>query len=64
MEVIAVAVGQLQVGGKPARSLMTEIPKELNELLETLGLIKLFATVPAGLCSQTKTGNHRFCWLF
>jgi hypothetical protein len=25
---------------------MTEIPKELNELLETLGVIKLFATVP------------------
>jgi len=42
----SIRIGQLQVGGKPARSLMTEIPKEPNELLEKLGLIKLFATVP------------------
>jgi len=42
----SIRIGQLQIGGKPARSLMTEIPKELNELLEKLGLIKLFATVP------------------
>ena len=41
-----IRIGQLQVGGKPARSLMTEIPKELNALLEKLGVIKLFATVP------------------
>jgi hypothetical protein len=42
----SIRIGQLQVGEKPARSLMTEIPKELNELLEKLGVIKLFATVP------------------
>ena len=42
----SIRIGQLQVGSKPARSLMTEIPKELNELLEKLGVIKLFATVP------------------
>jgi hypothetical protein len=42
----SIRIGHLQLGGKPARSLMTEIPKELNELLETLGVIKLFATVP------------------
>jgi transposase len=42
----SIRIGQLQVGGKPARSLMTEIPKELNDLLEKLGAIKLFATVP------------------
>ena len=42
----SIRIGQLQVGGKAARSLMTEIPKELNELLEKLGVIKLFATVP------------------
>jgi hypothetical protein len=42
----SIRIGQLQVGGKPARSLMTEIPKELNMLLEKLGVIKLFAAVP------------------
>ena len=42
----SIRIGQLQVGGQPARSLMTVIPKELNELLEKLGVIKLFATVP------------------
>jgi hypothetical protein len=42
----SIRIGQLQVGGKPARSLMTEIPKELNTLLEKLGVIKLFATLP------------------
>lgn len=42
----SIRIGQLQVGGKPAQSLMTEIPKELNTLLEKLGVIKLFATVP------------------
>jgi hypothetical protein len=26
---------------------MTEIPKDINELLEKLGVIKLFASVPA-----------------
>jgi len=41
-----IRIGQLQIGGQPVRSLMTEIPKELNALLEKLGLIKLFATVP------------------
>ena len=42
----SIRLGQLQVGGKPARSLMTEVPKELNEILEKLGLIKLFTTMP------------------
>jgi transposase len=42
----SIRIGQLQVGDKTARSLMTDIPKELNALLERLGLIKLFATVP------------------
>ncbi len=41
-----IRIGQLQVGDKTARSLMTDIPKEVNALLEKLGLIKLFATVP------------------
>ena len=42
----SIRIGQLEVAGKPARSLMTEIPKELNLLLEKLNQIKLFATVP------------------
>ena len=42
----SIRIGQLQVQGKPARSLMTDIPKDLNTLLENLGLTKLFATVP------------------
>ena len=41
-----IRLGRLQVGGKMARTLMTDIPKELNGLLENLGVIKLFATVP------------------
>jgi hypothetical protein len=28
---------------------MTHIPKELNDLLEKLGLLKLFATLPASV---------------
>ena len=41
-----IRLGRLQVGGKMARTLMTDIPKELNGLLEKLGVIQLFATVP------------------
>ncbi len=33
---------------------MTEIPKELNELLEKLGVIKLFTTVPGRALSPGK----------
>jgi len=42
----SIRIGPLQVAGKTARSLMTEIPKELNKLLEKLNVVKLFATVP------------------
>ena len=42
----SIRIGQLQVADKTARSLMTDIPKELNVLLEKLGVTKLFATVP------------------
>jgi transposase len=42
----SIRIGQLQVAGKTAGSLMTDIPKELNGLLEKLGVTKLFATVP------------------
>ena len=42
-----IRIGRLQVGKKTAQTLMTDVPKELNEVLEKLGLIKLFATLPS-----------------
>ena len=44
-----IRIGRLQVADKPVGNLMTNIPKELNELLEKLGLLKLFATLPAAV---------------
>jgi hypothetical protein len=41
-----IRIGRLRVGRKPVGSLMTNIPKELNDTLEKLGLLKLFATQP------------------
>lgn len=42
-----IRLGRLKVSAKPMGALITNIPKELNELLEKLGLLKLFATLPA-----------------
>lgn len=39
-----IRIGRLQVGKKTAQPLLTDVPKALNEVLEKLGLIKLFAT--------------------
>ncbi len=44
-----IRIGRLQVGDRPVGTLMTDIPKELNETLEKLGLLKLFATLPTSL---------------
>ena len=44
-----IRIGRLKVGDKPVGTLMTEIPKELNEVLEKLGLLKLFATLPTSV---------------
>lgn len=44
-----IRIGRLKVGEKPVGNLMTKIPKEINELLEKLGLIKLFGTLPASV---------------
>jgi hypothetical protein len=41
-----IRIGRLQVGGKPAQTLMTDVPKALNDMLGKLDLIKLFATLP------------------
>lgn len=42
-----IRIGRLQAGRKTTQTLMTNVPKALNETLEKLGLIKLFATLPA-----------------
>jgi len=42
-----IRIGRLRVGNKLVGTLKTDIPKELNDLLEKLGLLKLFATLPA-----------------
>jgi hypothetical protein len=42
-----IRIGRLQAGKKPTQTLMTKVPKELNETIEKLGLIKVCATVPA-----------------
>jgi Transposase DDE domain len=44
-----IRIGRLQVKDKPVGTLMTDIPKELNDTLEKLGLLKLFATLPASV---------------
>jgi hypothetical protein len=44
-----IRIGRLKVGDKPVARLLTDIPKELNDTLEKLGLLKLFATLPASL---------------
>ena len=44
-----IRIGRLQVADKTVGKLMTNIPEELNDLLEKLGLLKLFATLPASV---------------
>jgi transposase len=41
-----IRIGRLKLGKKTAQTLMTDVPKTLNEILEKLGLIKQFATLP------------------
>ena len=41
-----IRVGRLQIGPHTQRTLMTEIPKNLNEQLQNLGLAPLFAAPP------------------
>ena len=47
-------IGQLQVAGKTALNLMPEISKELNQMLEKLNVLKLFAIVPDWALSPDK----------
>jgi transposase len=42
-----IRLGQLAVEGKPLRTLVTDVPSELNEILDRLGLLPLFASAPS-----------------
>jgi transposase len=51
----SIRLGQLEVEGKPFKTLVTQVPKDLNAVLNTLGLLPLFSQPPAwasGLCSK------------
>ena len=41
-----IRIGRLKVGKQTVQTLMTDVPKTLNEMLEKLGLVKLFTTLP------------------
>lgn len=43
----AIRLGQLAVEGKPLKTLVTDVPSELNEVLDKLGLLPLFASAPS-----------------
>jgi transposase len=43
----AIRLGQLAVEGKPLKTLVTDVPSELNEVLDRLGLLPLFASPPS-----------------
>jgi hypothetical protein len=43
----SIRLGHLKAGGKTLKTTLTEVPKDLNALLERLGLLKLFSHPPA-----------------
>jgi len=43
----SIRVGRLALGGQTLKTLVTQVPKELNSILSKLGLLPLFASVPA-----------------
>lgn len=43
----AIRLGYLAVEGKPLKTLVTDVPSELNEVLDKLGLLPLFASAPS-----------------
>jgi transposase len=43
----AIRLGHLAVEGKPLKTLVTDVPSELNEVLDKLGLLPLFASAPS-----------------
>ena len=60
-----IRVGRLQMGPDVHRTVMTQVPKNLNQQLQKLGLAPLFASPPKEQgCSPTKSRKPRFCWAF
>ena len=50
-----VRVGRLEVEGKPFKTMVTQVPRDLNTVLSKLGLLPLFAQPPTwapGACSK------------
>jgi len=51
----SIRLGRLEVGGKAFKTLLTQVPKDMNATLDKLGLLPLFAAPPAwatGNCSK------------
>jgi len=50
-----IRLGRLEANGKPLKTSVTQVPKDLNPLLNKLGLLPIFSQPPAwapGLCSK------------
>ena len=50
-----IRLGRLELGGKTFKTVVTQVPKDLNATLEKLGLMTLFAAPPVwatGDCSK------------
>jgi transposase len=53
----AIRLGRLEVQGKPFKTMVIQVPKDLNELLNKLGLLPLFSLPPTwapGVCSKSR----------
>src|SRR5437762_10155841 len=51
----AIRLGQLQVHGKPFKTMVAQVPKDLNAILNKLGLLPLFSQPPPwapAVCSK------------
>jgi len=51
----AIRLGRLEVQGKPFKTMVSQVPKDLNEILNKLGLLPLFSQPPTwapGVCSK------------
>jgi hypothetical protein len=50
-----IRLGRLEVEGKPFKTMVTQVPKDLNAILSKLGLLPLFSHPPTwapGVCSK------------
>ena len=50
-----IRLGRLEVEGKPFKTMVTQVPKDLNAILSKLGLLPLFSQPPTwapGVCSK------------